>query len=99
MNCKFCDSKNIARCGTLKLQSGSYQRIMCKDCGKTFRSDIEVDKNGVKCPQCKNNTIHEHFTFNTNETGLITFKCSKCNAMYTINSNLLYDIFVTCKKF
>jgi putative transposase len=43
-NCKFCHSSNIKKFGIRKNISGSIQRFLCADCGKTFSVNIGFER-------------------------------------------------------
>jgi transposase-like protein len=43
IKCVICDSENIVKNGT---QSNGVQRLLCKDCGKSFQA--EYTNNGAK---------------------------------------------------
>ena len=43
-NCIFCHSVNIKKFGVRKNNSGSIQRFLCSDCGKTFSVNIGFEK-------------------------------------------------------
>jgi transposase-like protein len=43
-NCVFCHSSNIKKFGVRKNKSGSIQRFLCADCGKTFSMNIGFER-------------------------------------------------------
>jgi putative transposase len=43
-NCIFCHSSNIKKFGIRKNKSGSIQRFLCDDCGKTFSVNIGFER-------------------------------------------------------
>jgi transposase-like protein len=43
-NCIFCHSSNIKKFGVRKNKSGSIQRFLCDDCGKTFSVNIGFER-------------------------------------------------------
>src|SRR5207249_9998904 len=60
-NCLFCKSDNIKRFGIRKNKSGNIQRLLCRNCNKTFSTNLGFAKMRNK-PQLITSALQLYFT-------------------------------------